>query len=73
MVLQNATEGTYLPDDRRYVEEERLDEQHDRHPLVVAEVLLDGALLAGDHPLRQVVRVRDPADLSYCTHGRQVR
>ena len=62
----NVDAGTFaehLPDDRRQVEQESLDQQHDRHPLVVTQVLLDGTLLAGDYPFRQVVGVGNPADL----------
>jgi len=54
----------HLPDDRRQIEEKGLYQQHDRHPLIVAEMLLDGAFLAGDYPLRQVVGVRNPAYLN---------
>jgi len=40
------------PEDARQVEEERLDEEEDGKPLVVAEVLLDGARLPGHRAVR---------------------
>ena len=53
------------PDDARHVEEERLDEQHHRNPLIVADVVLDGARLQPDRGIfgRNVVRVGYPAHL----------
>ena len=43
-------------------------EEEDGDPLVVAEVLLDGARVAGDRAVRQVVRVRHPAHLVRVLH-----
>ena len=43
-------------------------EEEDGDPLVVAEVLLDGARVAGDRTVRQVVRVRHPAHLVRVLH-----
>ena len=51
------------PEQARDVEQERLDEQHHRHPLVVADVTLQCSRHPGQACLRQVVRVRHPADL----------
>jgi len=52
------------PDEARSVEEERLDQQHHRHPLVVTDVVLDGARLQPYwRTLRYVVRIRYPAYL----------
>jgi len=66
------------PDQTRSVEEERLDKQHHRHPLVVADVVLDGARLHADWTtLWYVVRVCYPAYLhsvrtSYCCQSRLI-
>ena len=58
------------PDDARQVEHERLDQQHDRHPLVVGQLVLLAGLdvLRNDELYRVVVRVRDPADVVRVVH-----
>jgi len=56
------------PEDARQVEEKCLDEQKDGNPLVIAEVLLDGAWLTGDRVVWQVIRIRHPTHLVCILH-----
>lgn len=56
----------HAPEHARHTEQQRLYQQHDRHPLVVADMTLDDTGLSRYRRLvGQVVRTRYPAHLAY--------